>query len=88
MVRMVNIKVFVGSYHGMLYSVRGLKKPSLIGYVYEYETNKDNAEYWNSMTRDEQEELVGEAQMNKKDLRSVLRERRKPSINAPLEQRE
>ena len=86
--RMVKIKVFVGHYHGMLYSIRGLKRPSLIGYVYEYETNKDNAEYWNSMTTDEQEDLIGEAQLSKKDLRSVIRERRELSIKAPIEQKE
>jgi|GEM_PF-4327403 hypothetical protein len=82
---MVKIKVFVGNDHAILYSNRGLENPTLIGYVYEYEAEEEDAEYWNSLNSEGQEALVDEAEKGKTDLRLLLRKKRQRVDKASLQ---
>ena len=73
---MVRMKVFVGNDYKILYTSRGLERPMLIGYVYEYETEEEDVEYWNSLKHEDQEVIVNESQREKTDLRRLIREKR------------
>jgi len=72
----MKIKVFVGNDQKILYTSRSLGNPTLVGYVYEYETEEENMEYWNSLRPEDQKALVDEAQKKKTDLRLLIREKR------------
>jgi len=74
---MVRIKVFVGNDYKILFSGSGLEKPTLIGYVYEYEAEEEDVEYWNSLKPEDQEALVDDAQNGRIDLRLLIREKRR-----------
>ena len=72
---MAKMRVFMREGYAMLYSGRSLERPKLIGHVYEYETEEENMEYWNSLNSENQEALVDEAMRRKTDLRLLIRER-------------
>ena len=67
------MKVFVMNDHKILYASPSFKKPVLIGYIYEYEIDEEDTEYWNSLNTNDQEDLVDEAQKKRTDLRLLIR---------------
>lgn len=76
MKKVAKMKVFVGNDHTILFSAGRLEKPKLIGFIYEYKTDKENVEYWNSLESEDQEALVDEAEKRKTDIRLLIREKR------------
>jgi hypothetical protein len=78
---MSGMKVFVRKDHTKLYTSRKLKEPTLLYYVYEYPADDDVVEYWNSLNPEEQQGILCEAQIKKRDLRGLIKEkqRRKPT---------
>ena len=74
---MLKMKVFVRKGHTGLYSSRGLKEPTLISYVYEYEADDEVVEYWNLLKPKDRNVLIAEAQTKKKDLRRLIKEKQR-----------
>ena len=77
---MAKMRVFVGNDYKILFSGRGLERPTLIGYVYEYEAEEEDVEYWNSLKPEDQAALADEAQKRRTDLRLLIREKRRKIV--------
>jgi hypothetical protein len=73
------MKVFVGNDHRVLYVGGGFEKPMLIGYVYEYEAEEEDVKYWNSLKPEDKETIFDKAQLRKRDIRLLIREKRQKS---------
>ena len=77
----MKIKVFVGNDQKILFTSRGLESPTLIGYIYEYEVEEEDVEYWNLLNPDDRETMLGEAQKGKTDLRLLIKEKRRKMLS-------
>ena len=71
------MKVTVGNDCKILYVSKNLGNPILIGYIYEYDADEKDVEYWNSLNPEDRENLLEEAQKGKTDLRLLIKENSK-----------
>ena len=72
---MSRMKVFVRKEHPTLYTSRRLKEPTLLYYVYEYTADDEVVKYWNSLNSEDQQGIISKAQIKKKDVRQLIKEK-------------